>query len=169
MKVILRNYGIRMTSEQRQVARAQARDMTLTRGTAQLPSAPRDIICQSGPRGMLVTWNLPAGFNADIQRWRVYKDDENTLYSEVNDRGTRQCFVETTAGSAPIVTNVFVSSVNALGQESVKIQAQGKASVESGAPSMPSVPPGFNSGAAGGGNTNTNYIIFLKTGRLPGG
>ena len=161
MKVIQRGYGIRMTTEDRQISRAQARDTTLTRGTAQVPQPPRDIIVQSGPRGLLVTWNLPSGFSTDIQRWRVYKDDENTLYAEINDRGTRQCFIETTSGSTPPVVNVFVSSVNNLGVESQKVQQQGKATTEAGAPSMPSVPPGYNSTGSGGGNTNTNY----RTGR----
>jgi hypothetical protein len=157
MKAILRGYGIRMTTEQRQIARSQASDTTLTRGTAQVPQPPRDPIAQSGPRGLLVTWNLPAGFNSDIQRWRVYKDDEATLYQEINDRGTRQCFVETTAGSTPPVTNIFVSSLNSLGIESRKVHTQGKATVEAGAPPMPSVPPGYNNTASGGGNTGTNY------------
>src|SRR5713226_3539559 len=101
MKVILRGYGIRMTTEQRQVARAQARDMTLTRGTAQKPQPPREIITQSGPRGVLLSWSLPSGYNTDIQRWRIYKDDENTLYAEIYDRGARQHFIETTAGAVP--------------------------------------------------------------------
>lgn len=157
MKVILRGYGIRMTSEERQIARAQAADMNRTRGTAQKPQPPRDIVLQSGPRGVLVTWNLPSGFNYDIQRWRIYKDDENMLYAEINDRGTRQHFIEATAGAAPPTVNVFVSSLNALGVESRKIQAQGKATIEAGAPTMPSVPPGYTSGGSGGGDTGTNY------------
>src|SRR6266550_5606729 len=134
MKLILRGYGIRMTTEQKQIARAQARDVTLTRGTAQKPQPPRDIIVQSGPRGLLVTWNLPAGLNSDIQRWRVYKDDENTLYAEINDRGTRQHFIESTSGATPPTINLFVSSVNALGIESPKVQVQGAATAEAGAP-----------------------------------
>jgi hypothetical protein len=157
MKVILRGYGLRMTSEERQVARANALEIVRTRGTAQIPQPPRDIITQSGPRGMLVTWNLPAGFATDIQRWRVYKDDENTLYADINDRGTRQCFIETTASATPPVVNVFVSSMNALGVESRKVQAQGQAATEAGAPAMPSPPPGYTSGGAGGGNKERNY------------
>lgn len=162
MKVIQRGYGIRMTTEQRQIARAQARDVTVTRGTAQKPQPPRDIILQAGPRGVLVTWNLPSGLNSDIQRWRVYKDDENTLYAEVNDRGTRQHFIETTAGSTPPVVNVFVSSLNNLGVESQKVQAQGQAAVEAGAPSMPSVPPGYTQTGSGGGDKTTNYQSRLS-------
>src|SRR5712664_4744580 len=112
-----------MTSEQRQVARATARDMVLTRGTAQTPQPPRDIIAQAAPRGIFLSWSLPSGFNTDIQRWRIYKDDENTLYAEIFDRGTRQHFIETTAGANPPVTNLFVSSLNSLGIESQKVQA----------------------------------------------
>lgn len=157
MKLISRGYGIGMSTQERQNARAQAADVTRTRGTAQVPQPPRDIICQPGPRGMLVTWNLPAGFNNDIQRWRVYKDDENTLYADINDRGTRQCFVEATSGATPPTVNVFISSVNNLGVESAKVQAQGKASTEAGAPSMPSVPPGYTATISGGGDRSTNY------------
>jgi hypothetical protein len=102
---------------------------------------------------------LPAGLNSEIQRWRVYKDDENTLYAEVNDRGTRQHFIESTSGSTPPVTNIFVSSLNSLGIESQKVQAQGQAATEAGAPTMPSVPPGYTSGGAGGGDRTGNYRI----------
>lgn len=153
MKAILRNYGIRMNTEQRQVARSQASDMVRTRGTARIPNPPRDIIPQPGPRGVLLSWSLPSGFADDITGWRVYKDDENTLYVELHDRGSRQHFIETTAGSIPPVSNFFVSSINALGQESAKVQVQSAAAVEAGAPPMPGSPPGYTQGNAGGGNT----------------
>jgi hypothetical protein len=162
MKVIMRGYGIRMTTEQRQVARAQARDTTLTRGTAQKPNPPRDLFVQAGPRGLFITWSLPAGFSSDIQRWRVYKDDENTLYAEINDRGTRQCFVEATSGATPPVVNLFVSSLNSLGMESQKVQIQGQSATEAAAPAMPGVPPGYNSGGAGGGDLGSNYTRQLR-------
>lgn len=152
MKVILRGYGIRMNSEQRQIAKAQARDSILTRGTDKTPQPPRDLIVQAGPRGFLVSWVLPSGFVADIQRWRVYKGDENTLYSEINDRGTRQCFIEATAGATPPQTNVFVSSINSFGAESQKVQIQGSATVEAAAPAMPTAPPTFT-----GPDVSTDY------------
>lgn len=155
MKLPYRGYGIRMNTEQKQLAKSQARDIVLTRGTAQRPQPPRDIICQNGPRGILVTWNLPSGFNSDIQRWRIYKGDENSLYAEVFDRGTRQHFIESTAGSTPPVTNIFVSSLNNFGVESQKVQVQGVAAVEAGAPSMPSAPPEYTNTGSGGGNRNT--------------
>src|SRR6266566_366280 len=144
MKAILRNYGIRMTTEERQVARADAADTTRVRGTAQRPGNPRDIIAQAGPRGVLLSWALPAGFNQDVRGWRVYKDDENTLYAELKDRGTRQHFIEATAGASPPQMNFFVSAVNGLGVESTKIQVQAAAIAETGAPSMPSSPPAYS-------------------------
>lgn len=161
MKAIVRGYGIGMSTAQKQLIRSQAADVTRTRGTARKPSPPRDIQVQSGPRGLFVTWGLPSGFNTDIQRWRVYKDNEAVLYAEINDRGTRQCFIEATAGSAPPVTNVFISSVNSLGVESQKVQAKGSATTEAGAPSMPGVPPGYTSGSGAGINSNylQNYFV----------
>jgi hypothetical protein len=151
-----------MTTEKRQIARAQARDVTLTRGTSQKPQPPREIITQSGPRGVLLSWSLPAGFNTDIQRWRIYKDDENTLYAEIMDRGTRQHFIEATAGASPPITNFFVSSLNNLGVESQKIQVQASASAEAGAPTMPASPPGYTSGGAGGGSRGTGYLRSIQ-------
>lgn len=153
MKAILRGYGIRMNTEQRQVARASASDMVRTRGVARTPGAARDLIPQPAPRGIFLSWSLPAGMTDDIAGWRVYKDDEKTLYVELHDRGSRQHFIETTAGATPPVTNLFVSSINALGVESRKVQIQGTALPESGAPAMPSSPPGYTSGRSGGGNT----------------
>lgn len=156
MKVITRNYGVRMSTEERQVARSNAKDSVLTRGTSRVPSPPRELICQGSSRGILLTWALPAGFSDDIQRWRVYKDDENTLYHEISDRGTRQVLVDATSGTTPPTVNLFVSSMNALGVESVKVQTQGKATAETGAPAIPGVPPGYNQGS--GSDKNSNYV-----------
>lgn len=152
MKAILRGYGIRMNTEQRQNARAQAADMTRTRGTSRVPFPPRDVVCQAGPQGLLVTWNYPAGFSADIQRWRVYKADENTLYAEIKDRGTRQYFVASTNGK---VVNIFVSALNASGVESPKVSGQGTPSSATAA--MPSVPPDYNLINSGGADRSTDF------------
>jgi len=165
MKAILRGYGVGMTTAQKQIARAAASDATRTRGTAQRPKPPQDLQAQAGPRGILVTWGAPSIFNIDIQRWRVYKDNESTLYAEVNDRGTRQCFIEATAGTTPPVVNIFVSSVNSLGIESQKIQVQGVSAVEAAAPAMPSVPPGYTSGS--GANLAANYLSSFFRGSTP--
>lgn len=124
--------------------RQKTMDFLRTRGTAKRPQAPRDLIAQSGPRGVLLTWNNPQRFT-DIVGWRIYKTDENTLYTEIRDRGNRQCFVESTAATTSPVSNFFVSSLNALGKESTKIQSQKAALNESGSPTMPGSPPGYTS------------------------
>lgn len=134
--------------------RIKSADYLATRGTRTPPSPPRDIIAQSGPRGIYLTWSNPQVFN-DIAGWRVYKDDEKTLYHAMHDRGTRQAFIEATAGTTPPTVNVFVSAVNSFGAESVKVQVQGKALAETGAPSMPSAPPGYTGTKGGGGDTST--------------
>lgn len=119
-------------------------DFLRNRGTARIPDPPRDLIAQSGPRGVLLTWNNPQVF-FDIVGWRIYKADEKTLYTEIRDRGNRQCFVECTAATTSPTNNFFVSSLNQLGAESQKIQTQKAALNESGAPSMPGTPSGFSS------------------------
>lgn len=153
MKVILRDYGIGMNSQQRQVARSQASDMTIARGTGKLPLPPRDVFIQSGPRGILVNWIPAAGFTDDIAGWRVYKDNESSLFCQIKDPNTTQFYIETTAGSTPPVANVFVSSINKLGAESALIQAQGAALTEAGAPTMPGTPPGYTTPYTGGNRT----------------
>jgi len=135
--------------------RQKSTDFMRGRGSPKIPQPPRDVFAQAAPRGIFLTWNLPAVYY-DIVGWRIYKNDESTLYGEIHDRGTRQEFVETTAGSPSVTTNCFVSSINGFGQESRKIQVQGKAATEAGAPTMPSPPPNFNKGWAGGGNTSSN-------------
>lgn len=130
--------SVNMTTE-----RQATSDFLRTRGSAKLPQAPRDLIAQSAPRGVLLTWGLPQVFY-DIVGWRVYKTDENTLFTEIRDRGNRQCVVESTAATTSPVTNFFVSSLNAAGKESQKIQVQKAALNESGAPAMPGTPPGYS-------------------------
>jgi hypothetical protein len=73
----------------------------------------------------------------------------------------RQYFVEMTSGATPPVTPVFISSVNALGIESQKVQINAKASTEAGAPTMPSAPPGYTSESSGGADQDGG----LGTGR----
>lgn len=134
--------------------RVKSADYLRVRGTNKQPAAPVNLQAQPGPRGIFLTWTLPA-LSTDIAGWRVYKGDENTLYHSTQDRGTRQVFVESTAGDAPPTINLFVSSINNLGVESLKVQTQGAAATETGAPVMPGVPPGYNQTAGGGGNRGT--------------
>lgn len=132
-----------MTPEERAVARTQAQDMTIARGTDRKPGVPRDISLTSGPRGILVNWRAPANYTLDVAGYRVYKDDETKLFQDIRDPLTTQCFVEATAGTTPPTVNVFVSTISKLGRESAKIQAQGSATAETGAPTMPSTPPTY--------------------------
>ena len=111
-------------------------DVIRTRGTEQAPDPPRGLVTQPGPRGVLVSWSLPADFN-DIVGWRVYKDTESSLFADIRDRGTRQYFIDSTAATSSPKVNIFVSSVNALGRESNKVQVQSSALSETGAPAFP--------------------------------
>jgi len=127
---------------QAQAERIKTAERLRVRGTSRSPLSPRDVFLQSGPRGILVNW-LPPQRNADITGWRVYKDNENSLFAEIHEPSTTQHFIEATAGTTPPVTNVFVSSLNKLGIESPLVMAQGKAIAETGAPAMPITPPTF--------------------------
>ena len=152
-------YGKPDNPADRQFKRFQATDQIRIRGTAQTPPAPRDVMAQSGPRGVLLTWSLPDSRDAQtsyVTGYRVYKNDEQTMYAQIKDRGTRSIFVETSAGSTPPPTNFFVSCINALGMESTKTHVTWQATTEAGAPTMPNVPNGYNQTYGGGGNHDNN-------------
>ena len=158
MRYIGQLYGQSKTPGERQLMRAQSTDIVRMRGTAQVPPPPREVTVQSAPRGILINWSEPDPTDPGsrmIAGWRVYKDDEKTLYQEIRDRGTRQKFIETTSGTTPPVVNVFVSSINALGVESNAVQGQGSAVAETGAPSFPSTPPEYNDTYSGGKDTGS--------------
>lgn len=124
-------------------------------GSPRRPDPPRDVFVQSGSRKVLLTWKLPP-HSDDIRRWRIYRDTEKNLVMEVADRGTRQMYLDVSAGTTPPTYNFFVSSVNAAGVESVKVQVQGKATAETGAPSDPPPPPGYTNESSGGGDKTFN-------------
>lgn len=147
--------------------RMMATDFIRTRGTEQQPNPPRDLIAQAAPRGILVTWGLPPGDASDISGWRIYSPDESTLVGALGNRGTRTYTVPATSGSTPPSTNIFVSSVNSIGAESAKVLVAGKAATEAGAPSQPTVPPGFNSGT--GSDTSSSIGNIPRVNSKPGG
>jgi len=160
LKTIIRGYGIMMTTEEKQTTKAQAADLVRTRGTSQVPQMPRDLFAQAAPRGILLNWLPPSGFSSDIAGWRIYKDDETKLFAEIREPLTTQHLVETTAGATPPVVNLFVSSFNRSGVESPKVQIQGAALAESGAPSMPSTPPTYTTPyTSGGGGSRSGKFI----------
>lgn len=148
--------------------RQVATDFIRQRGTSNPPNPPRDLIAQSAPRAVLVNWGLPPGDASDISGWRIYSPDENSLIGKISDRGTRSFMVPATAGSAPSIINIFISSVNALGTESTKVLVTGKAIAESGAPSQPSTPPGFTTGSGSDTSGGTGSVSRpAPTGRGP--
>ena len=131
------------TPAERWQTRQQVTDFVRQRGTEKRPNPPRSIIPQAAPRAVQITWGLPPGDASDIAGWRVYSGTESNLVGKISDRGTRQYLVPATAGQS---INIFVSSVNALGVESTKVQVQASAITEAGAPSLPTVPSGFTEG-----------------------
>lgn len=157
MKVIVRGYGMGMTSNEKLNARVLASTLILTRGTTRVPKPPRDLFTQSGPRGILLNWRFPEGYSADIAGWRVYKGDENSLFAEIREPLTTQWFVESTAGSSPPTVLLFVSSFNKLGVESPKINVTGIAQVEAGAPTTPATPAAYTVPYTVPGTTNPKY------------
>jgi hypothetical protein len=134
-------------------SRQQAVDLVRLRGAPTPPASPRDVVAQSSARGVFVTWGLPGGDSTGITGWKVYVGDESTLYQVMPSRASRSVSVESTAGTTPTTVNIFVSSINALGLESPKIQVQSKATVEAAAPAAASFPPGY--GNTGGSDTST--------------
>jgi hypothetical protein len=128
-------------------------DKAVSLGTSKPPRPPRDVTAQAGSRGALLTWKLPEDGGPDVTGYRVYKNNEDTLYEEVQDRGRRQEFVELSAGT-PTSTKypLFVSCLNAAGRESQKVQVIASASPETGAPALPDPPPGYGDEGSGGGD-----------------
>jgi hypothetical protein len=153
------------TADEAFLRRQVATDFVRQRGTAKQPNPPRDIIPQSAPRGIYLTWGLPPGDATDIAGWRIYSPDENTLVGQLSDRGTRSFTVPATAGSNPANINIFISAVNSLGVESTKVLTTGKAIAESGAPTQPSVPPGFTVGAGSDLGKKVGSIDSVSFGR----
>lgn len=125
-----------------------------TRGNSRTPDPPRDVFSQPASRGALLTWKLPESGGEWIRGWRVYKNTESNLHSEIQDRGRRQLYVALSSGETPPVTNFFVSSISAAGAESVKVQVKAVAIAEVGAPDIPGPPPGYTGEGAGGADRN---------------
>jgi hypothetical protein len=140
--------------------RRQAGELVRNRGTNKRPSPPRGLIAQSGSRKCLVTWEFPPIYK-DIVGWNIYKGTESQKLDTIKDPNTRQYAVDCSAGAAPPTVNIYISSVNALGIESQKVQVQGKATAEAGAPMDPSPLPGTaasgDAGATGASDGSTSF------------
>lgn len=136
------------TLEQKTLLRKQAEDSVRVRGTGLTPDPPRDVQAQSGNSKVQLTWKRP---ETPISAYRVYRDNEHTLVMAVQDAGTLFAEVPSNSGATPSTTSFFVSSVNAFGNESVKVQVISKAKVDATSPTDPAPPADFVSGGAGGG------------------
>jgi hypothetical protein len=93
---------------------------------------------QGGNSKLVVTWNAPED-DVGVSRYNIYKDDENGFYGSV-PVSMRRYDVAVTSGTTPSASAVYVSSVNALGKESNKVQAIGTPVVDTGAVADPSPP-----------------------------
>lgn len=126
-------------------------------GSQKRPDPPRSIIAQPGSLEVLLTWNAPYR-NGDISSWRIYKDTESNLVDTVADPNVRQARIKLPANTA---TAFYISSVNAAGRESIKVQIIAKANTDqlvvSGGTSgtTPSLPPGYSGEPSGGGTSST--------------
>jgi hypothetical protein len=135
----------------RALEKQQAANHIRVRGTPGKPEPPRDLQVQSGSRSVLLSWKLPVS-NDDIAGWRIYQNTESNLVAEIRDKGTRQVTIPMNSGTTPPVANFFVCAISTLGRESSKTTGQGSALAETGAPDVPTVPPGYTAESAGGGN-----------------
>lgn len=126
-----------------------------TVGSRKRPDPPRSLIAQPGSLEVLLTWNGPQKAS-DITGWRIYKNNENTLIDTITDPSTHQYKAKVPANTN---TGFYVSSVNALGVESIKVFVVGAANTDqyvttgtSGGTtgSTAGVPPGYPSEPSGG-------------------
>jgi hypothetical protein len=135
----------------RVIEKQKAANHIRARGAPGKPDPPRDLQIQPASRSVLLSWKLPI-FHDRIAGWRVYQGTESNLVAQIRDKGTRQVVIPVNAGTTPPVANFFVSAISTLGRESAKLSGQGSALAETGAPSVPTIPPGYTKEAAGGGN-----------------
>jgi hypothetical protein len=147
-------------------ARVSAVTQIRAHGSARRPKAPRDILVQPGPGGVLVQWKLPADFG-NITGWRICVGTENNLAIDIRDKGTRQYFVPLTSGAVPPVTNLFLSAVNGF-VESPKVQVQVQALPDATSPGpIPDPVPGYDGQFHGGLDQTQSGRPITGTPRAP--
>lgn len=119
------------------------------------PDPPRNLISQAGSLQALITWNSPVKSD-DIAGWKIYKDNEGNLFTSIMDPDAHQVSVPLPANTS---TFVYVSSMNAAGRESIKVQVMATSNtdqiVSSGTSggtsgSTPKLPPGYSYEPTGG-------------------
>jgi hypothetical protein len=93
---------------------------------------------------------------ADVSAWRIYRDTESNLVDTITDVNTRQ-YKPKLPASTP--TAFYISAINPLGIESVKVQIIAKANndqyVVTGTGggvngTSPGLPPGYSGEPSGG-------------------
>lgn len=104
----------------------QAAAGTLLLGSSGRPNPPRNLIIQAGSQKVVLTWNGPQNM-VGIVGWHVWKDTENNLVLTIDDVTTRQAQIQLQSNTN---TGFFVSSFNALGIDSIKVQIIGKANTD---------------------------------------
>jgi hypothetical protein len=120
--------------------RADAMAFAKNNGIPGAVKQPRNLQAQSGSRKILVTWDAPEKTEGIIG-YRVYTDSEFSLLDTISDPNVRQYSVPASAGASPPTKNIFISAFSKQA-ESLKVQIQGKATAEAGAPADPAPPPG---------------------------
>lgn len=128
-------------------------------GSRKRPDPPRSLVAQPGSLEVLLTWNAPYR-SGDISGWRIYKDSESNLIDSIPDPNVRQARIKVPANTA---TAFYISSINASGRESIKVQIIAKANTDqlvttgsTGATTgtTPSLPPGYSKEPSGGGSSS---------------
>lgn len=124
-------------------------------GSRKRPDPPRSLIAQPGSLEALITWNGPQKMG-DISGWRIYRDTEKNLIDTILDVNSRQ-YKPKLPANTPIA--FYVSAINPLGIESIKVQIIAKALTDqyvvagtSGGSSgtSPGIPPGYGDEPSGG-------------------
>lgn len=131
-----------------------ARAFIRQNGTTSRPNPPRNLRAQSGSRKVLATWDAPLVADG-IVGYRIYTENENSALDTLYDPNVRQYSVAASAGSTPPTKNIFVSSISK-NSESTKMQIQGTATSEAGAPTDPTPPPG----SAASGDTGKKFGVY---------
>jgi hypothetical protein len=122
-------------------------------GTNTTAKPPRNLQAKSGSRKISVFWDAPE-VTLGIIGYKVYVDNENSLYDTIRDPNVRRYDVPASSGSTPPTKNIFISSYT-INSESTKMQIQGAAIAEAGAPTDPATPPG----SAASGDTGRSFGI----------
>jgi len=106
-------------------AKRRSGDLFNARGLATRPPPPRNIIVSGTHAVLIVKWDAPAFPLVNyVNGWRIYLDTESNLVASISDAAltTYQVSIGDTQKH-----NIFVSSLNRMGLESRKVQAQGSA------------------------------------------